>query len=157
MSSRRTLLCIIPIFLYITPKGTLNRGKTEANKRGHVPDFAFCSGRRCSFNMVSEQLSSLMLHVTAAYRKLIMWLLTYWSKQTWPYMPQPDRKKLIKMDRTHENFHSVLNMVSWTTRLKGNHLNNLSCNVQLPCLVLCCIVLKQGNNTNYPTAMVLFT
>ena len=49
------------------------------------------------------------------------------------------------MDRTHENFHSVLNMVSWTTKLKGNHLNNLSCIVQLPCHVLCHIVLKQYN------------
>jgi hypothetical protein len=54
----------------------------EANKRGHMPDFAFCSGHGCSFNVVSEQHSSLMLHVTAAYGKLIMWLLTYWSKQT---------------------------------------------------------------------------
>jgi len=38
--NKKPLLGIIPIFSYVTLKGTL----TEANKRGHVPDFAFCSG-----------------------------------------------------------------------------------------------------------------
>ena len=31
MSSRRTLLCIVPIFSYVTPKGTLNRGKQKGS------------------------------------------------------------------------------------------------------------------------------
>jgi hypothetical protein len=74
----KALLCIVPIFSYVTPKGTLNGGKQE----GLCARFAFCSGCGFLFNVVSEQLSSLMLHVTAAYRKLIMWLLTCWSKQT---------------------------------------------------------------------------
>jgi hypothetical protein len=39
-----------------------------------------------------------------------------------------------KAHGANQSFPSVLNTVSWTTKLQGNHLNGLSCNFQLPYL-----------------------
>jgi len=43
---------------------------------------------------------------------------------------------MVVFRMAHQNFLSVLDTVSWTTKLKSNHLNGLSFNFQLPCLWL---------------------
>jgi hypothetical protein len=46
---------------------------------------------------------------------------------------------------TYQKFLSVLNTVSWTTKLKGNYLNGIGCTIKFPAICgLCRVVPKQG-------------
>ena len=125
-------------FFHMSPQ----RGQyVEANKRGSCARFCILFGSRVLIQCVSEQLSFLMQHdVTAAYGKLIMWLLTYWKK-CW--------SKWIELMKI-----SILCWM-WFRGPQGSREVTQTTSVVISgYLVVFYVVLSQskGNNTNYPTA-----
>jgi hypothetical protein len=56
-------------------------------------------------------------------------------------MHHNQKKTLIKMDSgTYQKSLSVLNTVSWNTKLKGNHLNGIGCAMKFPATLIICSV-----------------
>jgi hypothetical protein len=86
--------------------------------------------------------------ITAAYGRLIV--ASNLIKANLIIYSTSRKKMPIEMDRTHQNFLSVLNTISWTTKLKGNHLNGIGCAMKLPATLSAAYVAlsrSKGNNS----------